>query len=213
MQNDTQYIQQDTINTKELFTVLERRKTMIWGVTSFLTLLTLIYVFVAKPIYQGQVLIEIGEVVNNKNIYNETINNEILNNNQQKTIILLDNVDNLKNIVIQAQKTNASVPKNTNNLLMLTYDHPNTEKIKIHLQTTIDYILQRHREKAKLYEDTSSQLRMTQTVGNIAISDQPIKPMKTLIVALGFITSLMLSVFLAFFLEFLKGIKQEEKEV
>ena len=52
----------------------------------------------------------------------------------------------------------------------------------------------------------------TEVVGNIITQDKPIKPKKKLIVIVAFITGLMLSVFLAFFLEFLRGMKEEEKD-
>lgn len=50
----------------------------------------------------------------------------------------------------------------------------------------------------------------TAIVGNIVTQDKPVKPKKTLIVVVAFITGLMLSIFLAFFLEFVSGVKKEE---
>jgi len=47
-------------------------------------------------------------------------------------------------------------------------------------------------------------------IGNIETRNHPIKPKKFLIVIIAFITGLMLSVFLAFFLEFILGLKKEE---
>ena len=54
-------------------------------------------------------------------------------------------------------------------------------------------------------------LRITQThvIGNVEVLDKPIKPKKALIVIVSFITSLMLSIFLAFLLEFIGGFKEE----
>ena len=48
------------------------------------------------------------------------------------------------------------------------------------------------------------------TIGKIDLQNKPIKPKKALIVIVTFITGLILSVFLAFFLEFLQGIKKED---
>ena len=47
-------------------------------------------------------------------------------------------------------------------------------------------------------------------VGKTELLDEPIKPKKILIIAVAFITGLMLSVFLTFFLEFIKGSRKEE---
>ena len=52
-------------------------------------------------------------------------------------------------------------------------------------------------------------IEMSQSI-KTEINDHPIKPKKKLIVIVAFITGLMLSVFLAFFLEFIGGMKKEE---
>ena len=54
-----------------------------------------------------------------------------------------------------------------------------------------------------------AKIEMAQSI-KTEISDHPIKPKKKLIVIVAFITGLMLSVFLAFFLEFIGGMKKEE---
>ena len=48
-------------------------------------------------------------------------------------------------------------------------------------------------------------------VGGILTNDYPTKPKKKLIVIVAFVTGLILSIFLVFFLEFLKSFKEEEK--
>ena len=52
-------------------------------------------------------------------------------------------------------------------------------------------------------------LVMSHIVHKIYTQDKPVKPKKALILIIAFITGLMLSVFLAFFLEFLQGMKKE----
>jgi uncharacterized protein involved in exopolysaccharide biosynthesis len=47
----------------------------------------------------------------------------------------------------------------------------------------------------------------THIIGNIEQSPYPIKPKKKLIIIIAFITSLILSIFLIFFIEFIKGLK------
>ncbi len=53
-------------------------------------------------------------------------------------------------------------------------------------------------------------IKNVEIIGKIEKSEKPIKPKKKLIVIVAFITGLMLSVFLAFFLEFLGGMKKED---
>ncbi|MFT7004967.1 MAG: LPS O-antigen subunit length determinant protein (WzzB/FepE family) [Sulfurimonas sp.] len=52
----------------------------------------------------------------------------------------------------------------------------------------------------------------TEVVGNIMTNDYAIKPKKKLIVIVAFVTGLILSIFIVFFMEFIKGFKEEEKE-
>jgi uncharacterized protein involved in exopolysaccharide biosynthesis len=72
---------------------------------------------------------------------------------------------------------------------------------------------------AKLQENLTSMKALmkpynyknTEIVGEILTNDYPAKPKKKLIVIVAFITGLILSIFLVFFLEFIKGFKEEEK--
>ena len=61
LQNNTQYIQEDKIDLRELFNILKRRKKLIWSVTGLFTLLALVYVLIATPWWQVDATIEIGK--------------------------------------------------------------------------------------------------------------------------------------------------------
>ncbi len=68
--------------------------------------------------------------------------------------------------------------------------------------------LQINRLKSKI-----SPLNITRTtiIGHIKQYDHPVKPKKKLIIIVAFITGLILSIFLVFFIEFIKGMKEEER--
>ena len=51
----------------------------------------------------------------------------------------------------------------------------------------------------------------TEIIGTIMTNDYAIKPKKKLIVIVAFVSGLILSIFLVFFMEFIKGFKEEEK--
>jgi len=204
LENRTQCIEEDTIDLRELWATLIKRKRLILVVTSLITLLAFVYAFfIAKPVYSGSALIEVGEVIEN---------NVALSSQASKpTFILpLDNVYDLKDIVTTAQGVSASVPKKATRLLNISYQARDKDKIKQKLKNTIDYIMNRHKETVKAYKSPHSKVNMSKVVGEITIGEQPIKPKKKLIIVVAFITGLMLSVFLAFFLEFIQGMKQEE---
>jgi len=69
--------------------------------------------------------------------------------------------------------------------------------------------IQERIEKLK-YEISSQNIQNSLVVGEYITKDAPIKPKKKLIVVVAFVTGFILSIFLVFFLEFIKGIKKQD---
>ena len=281
MQNNTQYIQEDKIDLKELFAVLKRRKKLIWSVTALLTLLARVYVFVAKPVYEVKTMIEVGQI-DAKPIDN-------VNDIKQKLSYKYQVNVKGKKIELPRVKT-ISVPKKSDRILSLIIHSNNNEEGIKYIQTVINKIETQYKEKTDAYtnsqkelitltredikENTASLTQMkkeldkysqkivslksedaalagiyalqigqkqtqlqnlkkyisqlktkeqklklsitplmikpTHIVGEIETLDKPIKPKKLLIVIIAFITGFMLSVFLAFFLEFIRNSREKE---
>ena len=200
---NAQMLQNDEIDLSELWATLVKRKMTIIVVTVITTIFAALYAYTATPIYHGEALIEIGEVIND---------NQIINNNQPTTLFNLDNINNLKEIVTKTTGVTTEVPKETTNILKISMDSADKKEIRSKLDATVAFIMTRHSEKAKLYEMSTSKIRMTQMIGDISIGDQPIKPKKQLIIAVAFISGLMLGIFLAFFIELISnGRKVDEK--
>ena len=67
-------------------------------------------------------------------------------------------------------------------------------------------------EEKKLLDNSmkSDNYKNTQIVGKIIVNDYAIKPKKTLIVIVSFITGLILSIILVFFINFIHGIKEDK---
>ncbi|MDN5115232.1 Wzz/FepE/Etk N-terminal domain-containing protein [Aliarcobacter butzleri] len=57
----------------------------------------------------------------------------------------------------------------------------------------------------------SHNLKNSEVVGSILVNEHPIKPKKSLIVVVSFVTGFILSIFLVFFIQFVNNIKKEEK--
>jgi hypothetical protein len=136
-------------------------------------------------------MIEIGEVKSN-------------NPNQ----IYFDNAYALKNILEKQYNVKVTLPKkansttSNNNLITIIIEDSNKENIKNSLITIFKYIIKRHKSKVKLYDNYI----MTKQVGNIKINDNPINtPRKKLIVIVTFVTSLILSIFIVFFIDFIRN--------
>jgi len=283
VQNNTQYIEEDKIDLRELFSILKKRKKLIWSMTVFFTLFALLYVFITKPVYEVKTMIEVGQIdakpIDDINDIKEKLSYEYQVNIKGKKIEL----PRVKAITV-AKKSN-------NILLMNIHGYSNEEAVK-YIQTVIEKIETQYKEKTNAYTDnqraliklvqedikensvhllqmekelntynekiisltsedaalagifalqigqketqlqnlkkyisslkakkqtlklsiTPLMMKPTHIVGEIETLEKPIKPKKTLIIIVAFITGLMFAVFLAFFLEFLRGMKKEDSQ-
>lgn len=68
-------------------------------------------------------------------------------------------------------------------------------------------------DRKKILETLSlpHNLKNSEVVGSILVNEHPIKPKKSLIVVVSFVTGFILSIFLVFFIQFVNNIKKEEK--
>ena len=192
MENNQKMIQEDEIDLRELFLTIWRKKVFIVLLTFIVTVSSILYINFKpyEPLYQGKLLVEIGEVFNK-------------NNDSQ----LIDYPGNLVKIIEEnLSGLISSIPRNTNNLIELSVSSKNKSDIKDTLTSAYDFIVNRHNEKTKLYEKFTH----TKKVGDINIGNEPVnKPKKKLIVAVSFVTGFILSIFLVFFMEFIRSFKDK----
>ena len=192
MENNQKIIQEDKIDLRELFLTLWKKKVFIVLLTFIVTVSSILYINFKpyEPLYQGKLLVEIGEVFNK-------------NNDSQ----LIDYPGNLVKIIEEnLSGLISSIPRNTNNLIELSVSSKNKSDIKDTLTSAYDFIVNRHNEKTKLYEKFTH----TKKVGDINIGNEPVnKPKKKLIVAVSFVTGFILSIFLVFFMEFIRSFKDK----
>lgn len=67
-------------------------------------------------------------------------------------------------------------------------------------------------ERKKILESLTLDynIKNSDIVGKIQINDYPVKPKKTLVVVVSFVTGFILSIFIIFFMQFIQGLKKEE---
>jgi len=281
LENNTQHIQQDMIDLRELFGILKKHKKFILGTTAIITMLAIIYIFVTKPMYEIKGLIEIAKIdkkavqnindikqkvetvfevnikgkkvelpalksieipnksesililktygYNNKSAkkklndvvhYIESVQNNELDiyiEGQKRKLQLLDKdiqrnqalADSIKKIIKKNQNMLANISKENAALAGIYVIEISKKQTELHRITDKLYGLKI--DKANLELSISPfKIQKTKLIGKPIILDKPIKPKKKLIIIVAFITGLMLSVFLAFFLEFLQGIREEK---
>ena len=199
LQQQNRCYEDDEIDLRELFLTLKRNKMIIIVGSLIVTMTAVIYVLLKNPtpIYEGSLMVEIGEIKSD-------------NPNQ----IYFDNPNTLKNIIerkycdieSETPDLNVQIPQGTSNIITIFYRSTDKKRIKTRLEQIYTDILNRYKEKAKFFQDAI----MTHKIGDIVIGSKPVNQVKKeLIVTVAFITGVIFSVFLVFFLEFLRGIEKE----
>ncbi|MDX4059718.1 Wzz/FepE/Etk N-terminal domain-containing protein [Aliarcobacter skirrowii] len=191
---ENRYLQDDEIDLRELFLTLWEKKVFIILFTLVVTLASIIYVLQKNPtpIYQGSINIEIGK------IQSENFGDKIIEEAEKLAYII--------ELEFEGTKTLIPTDKNKNKLkeqflLEVKYSNENKDEIVSTLEKIKDFIIEKHKNETNFYEN----VLMTKQIGEIKISDTPInQPKKKLIVAVAFVTGFILSIFLVFFLKFIK---------
>jgi LPS O-antigen subunit length determinant protein (WzzB/FepE family) len=176
----------DEIDLRELWQKLVEGKWIIAITTTLATLVAVVYTQLATPIYEGKVSIEVGEVIAN-NMQNAMALNTL---NMPR---FLDSPADLAKVVQDKLGISAVLAKGTSKIVDLSFQSPDKTAIQSQLQTAVDFVMQRHEAKAKLYQDVT--INPTQQIAPIAVGEKPIKPKSKLIIAVAVMLGLMLGVF------------------
>ena len=131
-------------------------------------------------------------------IRNETIPKLKYNLENITTIQIKDLQDKKENITTIQIKDLENKKANVSNEIIRKLE----DKINIELQTKISQL----NEKVDIQKLQNSEQNITNTklVGEYIIRDYPIKPKKLLIIVVAFVTGFILSIFLVFFLQFIR---------
>ncbi|WP_421717205.1 Wzz/FepE/Etk N-terminal domain-containing protein [Arcobacter arenosus] len=178
----------EEIDFSKLFQILWNKKVFILIFTFCATLFSLTYVLLKKtiPIYEGKVLIEIGEI-----------------HNEKFKLKTLDSIENLK-LILEAKNIKVKIPKKTDRLIILSFSSSQKETIEKKLKENVDFILEKHKLKGRFYNNVT----LSQQIGDIVISDRPINSQKqSLIILVTFFTALFLSIFFVLLNNFIKDFK------
>ncbi len=168
MQTNTQYIEEDTIDIRELFSILTKRKKLIWLITALFTLLALAYVFIAKPVYEVKAVLELAQI-NKKPVHPvETI--------KQKIVTVFQVNDKSKKIESPIV-SQVSIPKKSENILIIHTQGYDNASAKKKLQEAISYINNAQKKELNTYEKLQKK-RLNITQSDMEQNEQFIKKTK-----------------------------------
>ncbi len=147
--NQETYLKEDEIDLRELFIKIWAKKIFIVSFTFIVTILAAAYTLTKTPIYEGKVLIEIGNYkLDNSNNNNSNNNSNILIDNanalvQKLNILFIDMKKNVKNKEVEI--TNISVPKKQDSFIEITANGINNDLIKKDILGIVKYISTSHK--------------------------------------------------------------------
>lgn len=207
---------EETISLKELFLVLRKRLAMIMGITFVATLISAVISFYfITPVYQSstQILVNQKKADNSVVQYNEVQTNVQLVNTYSviiKSPAILDRVKEELNLNISAgELTNKIkvVSDKTSQVFSVTVEDKNPELARDIANTTATVFKE---EVAKIMSiDNVSVLSKAE----ITKEQSPVKPRPTLNITIAFVAGLMLSICLAFLLEYLDNTIKREQDI
>ncbi len=125
--------------------------------------------------------------------------------------LILNSQNNVEDLKLQAEtikkETLPTLKEKKKNLV-----HDTLRKLKYDLEVTLKNNKLRLEEKILnlQYENSDQNIKNSKVVGKYIMHNYASKPKKKLIIVVAFITGLILSIFLVFFLEFLSSTREEE---
>lgn len=188
-ENNRNINQEDEIDLRELFLTLWKNKVFIVVITAIITILAGIYAYFKNPtpIYQGKLYLEIGKI-------------------QDKNFVpvLIENTYDISSVLNLELNVQSNPLKGTIRILEVSFSNENKDLIENKLQEVKEFVILKHKNETEFYD----QKIMTKQIGEINISSEAInKPKKKLILAVSFVTGFILSIFLVFFREFIRGLR------
>ncbi|MFD4705086.1 YveK family protein [Gottfriedia sp. NPDC058432] len=206
---------EETISLQELFGVIKKRLIMIICITVVATVVTGVISFLfLTPIYQSSTQL----LVNQK----ETKDSSIYQNNQVQTNVQLINTYNvvikspaILDEVINQLNLDYTAAELTNNITVVSEKDSQVFTVSVQdpdprqAQAIVNTIASVFQAKIK----TIMSVNNVTVLAKADLSENPIKPNKKLNVVIGFAVGLMISVGIAFLLEFLDNTVKTEKQL
>ncbi len=146
------------------------------------------------------------------------------NSNDTQNLIIATQVLSNQNLILNLQNKIEELDKQKANILDLRLKDLENKKENIKNEQLKKLIFKRDvllKEKSDSLKEQIKQLEIKLTsdyvknsdiVGGYIINENPIKPKKSLIIVVSFVTGFILSIFIVFFLEFFKGLKEDKDD-
>jgi len=155
LSNDIHCTDEETIDLRELFAIIKKRKKLITVLTGIVTFLAVVYAFfLAKPVYETKAMLEIGKI--------DTKPIDDIENVKQK--LMYEYQVNVSGKMVPLPRVaSINIPKGTRTILGLTIHAHSNQEGKAFIQTVIRKIEHEYQTKTDSYIEGQKELiRLTQ---------------------------------------------------
>ncbi len=145
MSNNTEYIQEDEIDLRELFKTIWDKKVFIAVFTTIITLASIVFVLSKTPIYEAKVLVEIGSYklyYNNSNSNSRVLIDDVNQLSKKLNILFIETKKNVKEK--ESEIINITVPKGQTTFIEITSNALNNKLATKEIKGVIEYIRNKH---------------------------------------------------------------------
>ncbi|PLY05616.1 MAG: hypothetical protein C0625_12340 [Arcobacter sp.] len=139
-------MQENEIDLREIFREIKKRKKFIIIFTLGITLLSIIYVFVKKPVYESKALVEIGSYklyLKDKTDVSKVIIDNPNQLSRKLNVLFIDMKKNDKNR--DSEITSITVPNNQNTFFEITSNGVNNELARNEIKNVVDSVRKEHK--------------------------------------------------------------------
>jgi len=139
-------LQENEIDLREIFREIKKRKKFIIIFTLGITLLSIIYVFVKKPVYEAKALVEIGSYklyLKDKTDVSKVIIDNPNQLSRKLNVLFIDMKKNDKNR--DSEITSITVPNNQNTFFEITSNGVNNELARNEIKNVVDSVRKEHK--------------------------------------------------------------------
>lgn len=183
-QLQSQLLSDDEMDLFELWDNLWHHKSLIILLTFFSTALGSGYAFFSNSVYQGTALVQVQQV-------------QFSDNKLQKGYFSIEPESTTEMIINKIAPAALQVNRKVSGVLIITKESSDKSSIRNDITSTYELIKQRHASIFKaLQRNDAIEVMPTKLVGDISVSDHPIKPKKGLIISLAMMLGLIIGVFI-----------------
>lgn len=166
---------------------LVNEKFLIIAITLVCIIFGTLYAFYKTPIYSASVSVQVQQ-----------IQYPFSSNSLSSPYVSIEKENTTADVISKMAGVAVTVPKNLTGILNLSKESPDPKKARLEVERAVELIKSRYQQ---IYDALRpfgvKEVMPVALIGDVIVSDKPVKPKKTLIIAVATVLGLILGIFVA----------------